>query len=115
MQYIVGSFEIVRGLKPPRLTKNMEIFSDFDQTTHILLYFTANTWYNSANTYLIDPGGCIVDEKLSLSRIKIVQHGPLTLCFRQHINIFLIIICYIAITYNEMFYNIWLYQCISIV
>ena len=30
-QYIVGSFEIVRGLKAPILTQHMEIFSDFDQ------------------------------------------------------------------------------------
>ena len=29
-QYILGSFEIVRGLKAPKLTKHMEIFSDFD-------------------------------------------------------------------------------------
>ena len=30
-QYILRSFEIVRGLKAPKLTKNMEIFSDFEQ------------------------------------------------------------------------------------
>ena len=30
-QYILCSFEIVRGLKAPRLTHNMEIVSDFDQ------------------------------------------------------------------------------------
>ena len=85
------------------------------KTTHISLYFTANTWNNSAKSYLIHQGGCLVDEKLSLSKVKIVQHCPLTLCFRQHINFFLIIISFIAITYNEMFYNVWLYKCISIV
>ena len=30
-QYILGSFEIVSGLKAPKLIQNMEIFSDFDQ------------------------------------------------------------------------------------
>ena len=56
------------------------------KTTDIFLYFTANTWYNSAKTDFIHEGGCLVDEKLSLSRVKIAQHGPLTLCFRQHIK-----------------------------
>ena len=54
------------------------------KTTDIFLYFTANTWYNSDKTDYIHEGGCLVDEKLSLSRDKIVQHCPLTLCFRQH-------------------------------
>ena len=37
-QYILCSFEIVRGLKAPRLTQNMEIFSDFDQNdSHFLV------------------------------------------------------------------------------
>ena len=54
------------------------------KTSNIFLYFTANTWYNSAKTDLIHEGGCLVDEKLSLSSVKIVQHSPLTLCFRQH-------------------------------
>ena len=58
------------------------------KTTHIFLYFIANTWYNIAKTDLIHQGGCLVDEKLSLSRVKIVEHGPLTLCFRQHIQLF---------------------------
>ena len=59
------------------------------KTTHILLYFTANTWYNSAKTYLIHQGGCLVDEKLSLSRVNIVQHGPLTLLveFLSYVNL----------------------------
>ena len=61
------------------------------KTTHILLYFTANTWYNSAKTCLIRQEGRLVDEKLSLSRVKIVRHGPLTLCFRQHIDICLLL------------------------
>ena len=30
-QYILGSFEMVGGLKAPRLTQNMDIFSDFDK------------------------------------------------------------------------------------
>ena len=51
------------------------------KTTDILLYFTANTWYNSAKTDFIHEGGCLVDEKLSLSRVKIVQHGPLNPMF----------------------------------
>ena len=37
-QYILGSFEIVGGLKAPRLTHNMEIVSDFEQNeSHILV------------------------------------------------------------------------------
>ena len=37
-QYILCSFEIVGGLKAPRLTQNMEIFSDFDQNdSHFLV------------------------------------------------------------------------------
>ena len=67
------------------------------KTTHIVLYFTANTWYNSANTDLIHQGGCLVDEKLTLSRVKVVQHGPLTICYRQHIKQFLyyyLLYCY---------------------
>ena len=74
-----------------------------NKTTHIFLYFTANTWYNSVKTNLIHEGGCLVDEKLSLSRVKIVQHGPLTLCFRQHIFLLFFIICFIAITYDDVF------------
>ena len=53
------------------------------KTTHIFLYFIANTLYNSATTDLIHQGGCLVDEKLSLSRVKIV-HGPLKLQFTQY-------------------------------
>ena len=86
------------------------------KTTHIFLYFTANTWYNSAKTHLLHGGGCLVDEKLSLSRVNIVQHGPLTLCFRQHITYFLyhyLLYCYSL--NDDMFYNLWLYQCFSIV
>ena len=52
------------------------------KTADIFLYFTVNTLYNSANTDFVHEGGCLIDEKLSLSRVKIVQHGPLTLCFR---------------------------------
>ena len=85
------------------------------KTTRIVLYFIANTWYNSAKTDLIHQGGCIVDEKITLSRVKVVQHGPLTLCYRQHIKHFLYFICFIAIIFDEMFYNLWLYRCISIV
>ena len=85
------------------------------KTTDIFLYFTANTWYYSAKTDFIREGGCLVDEKLSLSRVKIVQHGPLTLCFRQHIFLLFFIICFIAITHHDMFYNFWLYECSSIV
>ena len=48
------------------------------KTNDIFLYFIANTWYNSVKTNLMHEGGCLVDEKLSLSRVKIVQHGPLT-------------------------------------
>ena len=62
------------------------------KTTHIFLYFTENTRYNSVKTNLIHEGGCFVDEKLSLSMVKIVQHGPLTLCFRQHIYIFFLLL-----------------------
>ena len=37
-QYILGSFEIVGGLKASRLTHNIEIFSDFDQNeSHFLV------------------------------------------------------------------------------
>ena len=37
-QYILGSFEIVRGLKAPISTQHMEIFSDFDQKdSHFLV------------------------------------------------------------------------------
>ena len=57
------------------------------KTTHIFLYVTANTWYNSAKTDFLLGGGRLVDEKLSLSRVNIVQDGPLTLCFRQHITL----------------------------
>ena len=85
------------------------------KTTDIFMYFTVNTWYNSATTDYIHEGGCHVDEKLSLSRNKIVRHGPLTLCFRQHIIKIYIVICSIAITYHDMFYNVWLYDCSSIV
>ena len=73
------------------------------KTTHIFLYFTVNTWYNSVKTNLIHEEGCLVDEKLSLSGVKIVQHDPLTLCFRQHIKyLFCIIICFIAITNDDV-------------
>ena len=75
------------------------------KTTHIVLYFTTNIWYNSVKTNLIHEGGCLVDEKLSLSRVKIVQHGPLTLCFRQHIFLLFFIIYFIAVTSDDMFYN----------
>ena len=85
------------------------------KTTDIFLYFTENTWYNSAKTDFIHEGGCLVDEKLSLSRVTIVQHGPLTLCFRQHIILFIYYYLFIAITYHDMFYNFWLYECSSIV
>ena len=80
---------------------------------HIFLYFTAIAWYNSATTDLIHEGGCLIDEKLSLSRVKIVQHGPLTLCFRQHIKYLLYY--YLLYCYNLWWYvyNLWLYQCIS--
>ena len=38
LQYILGRFKIVRGLKAPKLTQNMEIFSDFDQNeSHVLV------------------------------------------------------------------------------
>ena len=37
-QYILGSFEFVRGLNAPILTHNMEIFSDVDQKdSHFLV------------------------------------------------------------------------------
>ena len=62
------------------------------KTTYIFLYFIANTWYNSAKTDFIHEGGQLVDEKLSLSMVKIVQHGPLTLCFWQHLNYFFILL-----------------------
>ena len=81
-QYILGSFEIVRGLKAPRLPRIWRFSVILTKTTYIFLYFTANTWYNSVKTNLIHEGGCLVDEKLSLSRVNIVQHGPLT----QHIK-----------------------------
>ena len=68
------------------------------KTSRMFLYFTANTWYNSAKTDLIHQGGCLVDEKLSLSRVKIVQHGPLTLCFRQPPKYF--IYYYLLYCYN---------------
>ena len=80
------SFEIVRGLKAPRLPRIWRFSVILTKTTHIFLYFTANTWYNSVKTNMIREGGCLVDEKLSLSRVKMVQHGPLTLCFRQLIK-----------------------------
>ena len=68
----------------------VEGYGDFSliltKTTHIFLYFTANTWYISAKTDLSHEGGCLVDEKLGFSRVKIVQHCPLTLCFRQHLK-----------------------------
>ena len=67
------------------------------KTTRIFLYFIANTWYNSAKTDLIHQGGCLVDEKITLSRVKVVQHAPLTLCYRQHIKHFLyydLLYCY---------------------
>ena len=38
LQYILGRFKMVRGLKAPKLTQNMEIFSDFDQNeSHVLV------------------------------------------------------------------------------
>ena len=38
LQYIFGRFKIVRGLKAPKLTQNMEIFRDFDQNeSHFLV------------------------------------------------------------------------------
>ena len=38
LQYILGRFKIVRGLKAPKLTQNMEIFRDFDQNeSHFLV------------------------------------------------------------------------------
>ena len=84
------------------------------KTTHIC-YFTANTWYNSAKTDIIHEGGCLVDEKLSLSRVKIVGWAINSMLPTTHKLFFLIIICSIAITYNDMFYNVWLYECSSIV
>ena len=57
--------------------------------THIVLFFTANTWYNSAKTDLFHQGGCLIYEKITLSRVTVGQHGLLTLCFRQHIKQFL--------------------------
>ena len=70
----------------------MEFSVILTKTTDIVLYFTANTWYNSVKTKFIHAAGCLVHEKLSLSRVKIVQHGPLTLCFRQHIYFFLLLL-----------------------
>ena len=84
------------------------------KTTHIFLYFTANTCYNSVKTSLIHEGGCLVDEKLSLSGVKIVQHDPLTLCFRQHKKKIKLLFA-LLLKPMIMFYNLWLYQCISIV
>ena len=63
----------------------MEILIDFDQNESHFLVLHREYMYNSAKTNLIHEGGCHGDEKLSLSRVKIVQHGPLTLCFRLHI------------------------------
>ena len=38
LQYILSRFKIVSGLKAPKLTQNMEIFSDFDQNeSHVLV------------------------------------------------------------------------------
>ena len=38
LQYILGRFKIVSGLKAPKLTQNMEIFRDFDQNeSHVLV------------------------------------------------------------------------------
>ena len=38
LQYILGRFKMVRGLKAPKLTQNMEIFSGFDQNeSHVLV------------------------------------------------------------------------------
>ena len=38
LQYILGRFKIVRGLEAPKLTQNMDIFSDFDQNeSHVLV------------------------------------------------------------------------------
>ena len=62
------------------------------KTTDIFLYFTANTWYNSAKTDFIHEGGRLVDEKLSLSRVKIVQHGPLTIMFPTTHKIFVLLL-----------------------
>ena len=53
--------------------------------SHFLLVIL-NIWYNNAKTGWIHQGGCLVDEKRSLSRFKIVQYGRLTLCFRQLLN-----------------------------
>ena len=100
-QYILGSFEIVGGLKAPDLPILWGFSVILTKTSHIFLYFTANTWYNSAKTDLIHEGGCLVDEKLSLNRVKSVQHGPLTLCFRQHKTYFFKLL---FITYKTYFF-----------
>ena len=92
-QYILGSFEIVRGMKAPILTHNMEIFSDIWPKRFTFPCTSPRSHgITGAKTDLIHERGCIIDEKLSLSRVKIVQHGPLTLCFRQHITYFLVLL-----------------------
>ena len=42
-------------------------------------------------TDLIHEGGCLVDEKLSLSRVKIVQNGTLTYVSDNTNNIFFLL------------------------
>ena len=38
LQYMLGRFKIVGGLKAPKLTQNMEIFNDLDQKhSHFLV------------------------------------------------------------------------------
>ena len=46
-----------------------------------MIFNINSTRGHTGSLLVIHEGGCLVDEKLSLSRVKIVQHGPLTLCF----------------------------------
>ena len=87
------------------------------KTTHNFLYFTANTWYNSAKPTLIHQGGgSLVDGKLSLSRVKIVQHGPLTLFpTTRHTTFFLLLFASLLYSTMRCFIIEWLHQCISLV
>ena len=75
-----GDLKLVWGLRVHKCTKNVDVYSDFDQNeAHFLI--RDHKWYNSAKLYTIHQRGHFIDKK-NLSRVKFVKYGQLTLCLR---------------------------------
>ena len=72
---------LIRVLRVKTYTQNMAIVGDFDQTE--ALHATTNTCHNSVRPDFIHHPGCVINRKISLSMVKWVSHGPLTLSLRQ--------------------------------